>query len=87
MAGPIDVSLHLWREDLSVPTQTLELIYIIIPLVSHVLMLMWAGYMLTRFILTHFQCQSTDVRVVLTDFTSGVKQCFQRRQSQYQELN
>ena len=67
---------YLWGRSPNVPTETLELTFIIIPLVSHILVFIWAGYMLIHYILTHFQCQLTDVRVALTDFATGVNSCF-----------
>ena len=87
MLGIMSVAYYLWGGSPNVPTETLELTFIIIPLVSHILVFIWAGYILIHYILTHFQCQLTDVRVALTDFATGVKQLFHRRHDHYQELN
>ena len=87
MLGIMYFAYYLWEGSPNVPTETLELTLIIIPLVSHILVFIWAGYMLIHYILTHFQCQLTDVRVALTDFATGVKQLFHRRHDHYQELN
>ena len=81
------VPYYLWEGNPNVPTETLELTFIIVALVSHILVFIWAGYMLIHYILTHFQCQLTDVRAALTDFATGVKQLFHRRHDHYQELN
>ena len=81
------VAYYQWVGNLSVSTETLKLTFIIIPLVSHVMVSIWVGYMLIHYILTHFQCQLSDVRVILTDFASGLKQMFHRRRVHYQELN
>ena len=83
----IFVVYYLWGGSPNVPTETLELTFIIIPLVSHILVFIWAGYILIHYIQTHFQCQLTDVRAALTDFATGVKQLFHRRHDHYQELN
>ena len=80
------IAYYLWRNDLSTPTKTLELTFILIPVASHALVLTWAGYTLTRRILTHFgcQCSPTHYRVVLTDFAAGAY--FHRRHGGYQTL-
>ena len=84
----ITIAYYLWRDDLSTPTKTLELTFILIPVVSHALVLTWAGYTLTRRILTHFGCQCSPphYRVVLTDFAAGAKRYFHRRHGGYQTL-
>ena len=71
MLGIMSVAYYLWGGSPNVPTETLELTLIIIPLVSHILVFIWAGYILIHYILTHFQCQLTDVRAALTDFATG----------------
>ena len=65
---------------MNVSTETLELTFIIIPLVSHIMVSIWAGYMLTHYILTHFQCQLSDVRMILTDSASGLKEILSKTQ-------
>ena len=88
MFGVIVIAYYLWIDDLSTPTKTLELTFILIPVASHALVLTWAGYTLTRRILTHFgcQCRPPHYRVVLTDFAAGAKQYFHRRHGGYQTL-
>ena len=85
MLGVIFIAYSLWRDDLSTPTKTLELTFILIPVASHALVLTWAGYTLTRRILTHFECQCSPphYRVVLT---AGAKRYFHRRHGGYQTL-
>ena len=39
---------HLWRCDLSTPTELLELLFTIIPLISHILIFIWVGYTLCQ---------------------------------------
>ena len=82
------IAHNLWRDNLSTPTETLELTFILIPVASHVLVFTWAGYTLTRRILAHFgyQCSPSHYRVVLTDFAAETKQLFHRRHSGYQKL-
>ena len=88
MLGVIAIAYYLWVDDLSTPTKTLELTFILIPVASHALVLTWAGYTLTRCILTHFgyQCSPPHYRVVLTDFAAGAKWYIHRRHGGYQTL-
>ena len=83
MLGVIFIAYYLWIDDFSTPTKTLELTFILILVASHALVLTWAGYTLTRRILTHFgcQCSPSHYRVVLTDFAG-----FHRRHGGYQTL-
>ena len=85
MIAVIFIAYYLWIDDLSTPTKTLELTFILIPVASHALVLTWAGYTLTRRILTHFGCQCSPphYRVVLTDFAAGAKQHFHRRRGSF----
>ena len=71
----IAIAYYLWVDDLSTPTKTLELTFILIPVTSHALVLTWAGYTLTRRILTHFECQCSPphYRVVLKIIYASMK--------------
>ena len=77
-----------WKYYPSIQTRTLEKIIIIIPVTSHILVFMWAGYTLTRRIMSHFgyQLNPHDWKVALTDLVNAVKQQFNRQRSSYQVL-
>ena len=78
----------MWRDIPEASTDTLELTFILIPVASHALVLTWAGYTLTRRILTHFgcQCNPSQYRVTLINLTRNIKLYCQGRHF-YQELN
>ena len=82
------IAFHCWKYDPSIQTDTLEKIFIIIPAISHILVLMWAGYTLTHWIMSHFgyQFNPHDCKVALTDFVNAVKRQFNRRRGSYQVL-
>ena len=48
MIGFCFLLYHLWRCDLSTPTELLELLFTIIPLISHILIFIWVGYTLCQ---------------------------------------
>ena len=85
MIGILSITLHLWQHDLSTGTETLMETFIIIPVISHVLVLMWAMYTLINRIMSHFGYPS-DCRVALTDLANAVKWYFQRKHGSYQVL-
>ena len=75
---------YLWKHDLSIPTEKLELTFILLPLTSHILVAIWAGYRLTLYIRGHcgYQLNFSRCRLAL-----AIKCCFQRERVSYQELN
>ena len=48
MLGFLFLLYYLWKCDLSTSTELLELLFIIIPLISHILIFIWAGYTLCQ---------------------------------------
>ena len=86
--GVLCFAVWWWKYYPSIQTGTLEKILIIIPATSHTLVFMWAGYTVTRRIMSHFgyQLNPHDCKVALTDLVNAVKQQFNRRRSTYQVL-
>ena len=86
--GILRFAVRWWKYYPSIQTGTLEKIIIIIPATSHILVFMWAGYTLTRRIMSHFgyQLNPHDCKVALTDLANAVKLQFNRRRSSYQVL-
>ena len=81
--GILGIALNLWRHELSMETKPLIWMFIAAPMISHVLVSMWAGYTLARRIRSHFGCQF-NCRALLTNLVSALN--FHRRRSSYQEL-
>lgn len=46
--GLLSMALNLWRKALSFDTATLELIFIVVPVISHVSIITWAGYLIVK---------------------------------------
>ena len=86
--GVLCFAVQWWKYYPSIQTGTLEKILLIIPATSHILVFMWAGYTVTRRIMSHFgyQLNPHDCKVALTDLVNIVKQQFNRRYSCYQIL-
>ena len=86
--GILHIAVYFWKHNPSIKTETLEKIFIIIPAASHILVFMWAGYTLTRRIMSHFgyQFNPRDCKVALTDLANAVKRQFNRRRGSYQVL-
>ena len=57
MIGILSIAVHLWQWDLSTGTETLMETFIILPVISHVLVFMWAMYTLINRIMSHFGYQ------------------------------
>ena len=85
MAGILSLAIHLWTNDLSTETETLEMTFIIIPVISHILILMWAAYTLTHRIIKHFGYHF-NCKVALTDLAKNLQLYFHRRHGGYQVL-
>ena len=58
--GIFNITLGFWKNDMSTSTETLALIFIIFPVISHILVLLWAGYTLIHQIVSHFHFQLFD---------------------------
>ena len=86
--GILILLLYLWDVDLSVETYTLELMFIVTFLSSHLLVAVWAGYALTKHTLTRFGYQFSGLgcKMALSDMANCVRQCLCRRHRGYQEM-
>ena len=88
MYGILMCLTYLWRYDLSVKTDTLELMLIVTLLSPHILVAVWAGCTLTKHTLTRFgyQFHGPGCKVALSDIANGVRLCLCRRHRGYQEI-
>ena len=88
VAGLLSIALHLWRHDMSTGTEPLEGAAIIFPVISHILMLIWAGYIFFKWIMSHcgYQFNTCDCKAALSDLANATKQYFHRRRGGYQVL-
>ena len=88
VTGLLSIALHLWRHDMSTGTEPLEWTTIILPVISHILMLIWAGYMFFKWIMSHcgYQFNTCNCKAALSDLANAAKQYFHRRRGGYQIL-
>ena len=86
MPGILSLAVHLWTNDLSTGTETLEMTFIIIPVISHVLVFMWAAYTLTHRIMKHFGYHF-NCKLALTDLAKDLRLYFHRRRGDYEVLS
>ena len=79
---------YLWEFDLSVETDTIELMSIFTILTPHILVAVWACYTLTKHTLTRFgyQFHGPGCKVALSDMANCVRLCLCRRHRGYQEM-
>ena len=86
--GILICTTYLWNYDLSVEINTLEVMFIVTFLSSHILVAVWAGYTLTKHTLTKFgyQFHGPGCKVALSDMANGVRLCLCRRHRGYQEM-
>ena len=70
--GIICVLYHLWNNDLNTPTQTLEQNFILFLLLPHVLVLVWAGYKISRRI-KRYSSNLSGCDLPLTNIASGIR--------------
>ena len=83
LLGGLYCMRHLWLTDFSTPTETLEVAMILIPLMSHILVFVWAGssYIMRR---CGYHSNPRGCRVALVN---AVNMCLhRRRRSGYQEM-
>ena len=88
VAGLLGIALHLWRQDMSTGTEPLELALIVLPVISHILMLIWVGYMFFKWIMSHcgYPFNTCDCKAALSDLANAAKQYFHSRRGGYQVL-
>ena len=84
--GILTYGFHLWERDLSTGTEALELTFIIIPFVSHVLVLSWMGYTVFQYVKARcgLDFGLRLFKVHWTGLVSAAKQCWQRQSHDYQ---
>ena len=70
--GIICVLYHLWNTDLNTPTQMLEQNFILFLLLPHVLVLVWAGYKISRRI-KRYSSNLSGCDLPLTNIASGIR--------------
>ena len=89
MFGILMCLTFLWEFDLSVKTNTLELMFIVTFLSPHILVAVWAGYTLTKHTLTRFgyQFHGPCCKVALSDIANGVRLYLCRKRRGYQEMH
>ena len=77
---------YLWTAP--TPTKTLELTFILLPLFSHIMILLWCGYVFIRWMKTRFLHWLTpaEYSMSLKDLAEHVKQSFCRRSTGYNAL-
>ena len=83
--GILSIALLLWKQDLAIGTTPLIWTFITAPVISHILVLMWVGYILTHRIMSHFGYQP-NCKIALTDLVNAIKRHFHRRPGGYQVL-
>ena len=87
LVAGLQAIVYWWQQDQSIPTETLILALITIPLLSHILVFVWAGYTLTSYIMRHCGYHFDHPCGCIVALVNGVKKCLHRRHSDYQELN
>ena len=76
--GPLSIALHLWKYDMSTGTEPLELAIIILPVISHILMLIWVCYMFFKWIMSHcgYQFNTCDCKAAVSDLANAANSIF-----------
>ena len=59
LCGILDICIGLWIEDFSFSTETLATLFVVLPVISHLLILMWAGYKITVCVSRHINILGT----------------------------
>ena len=59
LCGILDIYIGLWFEDFSFSTETLATLFVVLPAISHLLILMWAGYKTTVYVSRHINILGT----------------------------
>ena len=80
LCGVIAIVYVLWHEDLSFSTKTLATLFVVLPSISHALILMWAGYKITV-CMSHHIC---DIERALAISKKVILHLFRRHD--YEEL-
>ena len=88
VGGLLYIAIHLWKYDMSTGTKPLKLAIIILPVISHILMLIWVGYMFLKWVMSHcgYQFNTCDCKAALSDLANAAKQYFYRGCGGYQVI-
>ena len=83
--GVLALVKHMWEHEMSTRTDRLELTFIILPLISHILVFIWVGYTVSHYVM--LQCgYSPRFERVFTRLRMIASQCFHRNRGGYQAL-
>ena len=85
LLGIFSIAGGLWRHDLNTGTDSLELTFIVPPLISHILVIMWAVYLLIQHVAWLFGYHF-ELTQALASLVRAVKALCHRRRDGYQEL-
>ena len=88
MFGILVMGGYLWMNNLPADTESLELTFIVVPVISHVLVFLWIEYTLTQHIWNYFKINydSCCLMVAVNRLTVAVRAKLNRRQCDYQVL-
>ena len=77
---------HIWDNEMSTRTESLDLTVFILPLISHILVFIWVGYTVSHYVM--LQCgYSPRHERVLTRLRMIASQYFHRNREGYQALS
>ena len=79
--GILSVNFELWMEDFSFSTETLAVTFVVVPTISHILILVWTGYKITRCVSSRYGCHLKTALAVLRRAALPL-----RRRHDYEEL-
>ena len=83
--GILALAIYIWDTEMSTRTESLELTFIILPTISHILVFIWVGYTVSHYVM--LQCgYSPRHDRVLTRLRMIASQCFHRKRGGYQAL-
>ena len=83
-AGTLSIFLYIWRSDNSVHSFPLELIFILVPVISHVIVFSWAGWSLYNW--AGPRCDSPHCKSIIHDLIAAVKGYYFQQRYGYQVL-
>ena len=83
-AGTLSIFLYIWKSDTSVHSFPLELILILVPVISHVIVFSWAGWSLYNW--AGPRCDSLHCKSIVHDLIAAVKGYYFQQRYGYQVL-
>ena len=85
LLGIFSIAAGLWRHDDNTGTDSLELTFIAPPVISHILVFLWALYVVTQHVARAFG-YNFELKKLLKAAVNNIKRPFQRRRHGYEEL-